>query len=309
MVYLHIYLCVKPKCKYFVDQYIMVSHFIKRNNKIYSQSFSVRHAKLPHFLKLWHHHQEMELVLILKGKGMRFVGDSMEPFGPRDFVLLGDELPHKWQNDMEYFSEMGLEVEAIIIHFEKRFLANALEETVEFSALYNLLESSERGIRFTGDINKKAEKLLWKIVRTAPGLKRLILLLDLLGFLAHTKRYSLITSPGYINSVYERDTKLKRVKEFVMNNFQMPIGLNEIAGEIGMNKTAFCRYFKKTTGITFFTYLNEIRIGYACKLLQKSNDTIAKIGYESGFNNLSNFNQKFKQFTGRTPSGYLRMME
>jgi len=287
----------------------MVSHFIKRNNKIHSQSFSVRHAKQPHFLKLWHHHQEMELVLILKGKGMRFVGDSMEPFGPGDFVLLGDQLPHKWQNDLEYFSGSGLEVEAIIIHFEKHFLANALEETVEFSTLYNLLEISERGIRFTGNTNKRAEKLLRKIVGTAPGFKRLILLLDLLGLLAHTKEYNLITSSGYINSVYEKDIKLKKVKDFVMNHFQMPIGLDEIAGEIGMNKTAFCRYFKKATGITFFTYLNEIRIGYACKLLQGSNDTIAKIGYESGFNNLSNFNQKFKQFTGRTPSSYLRMIE
>lgn len=287
----------------------MVSHFIKRNNKIHSQSFSVRHVKFSHFLKLWHHHQEMELVLILKGTGMRFIGDSIEPFGPGDFVLLGDELPHKWQNDPEYFEEKGLEVEAIIIHFEKSFLSNALEKTIELANLNNLLESSARGIRFTGNLIGKGEKLLWSILGTPPGLKRLILLLNLLDKLADTRECSFITSPGYTNSIYERDIKLKKVKDFVMNNFQSPIGLNDIAREISMNKAAFCRYFKKATGTTFSKYLNEIRIGYACKLLQSSGDTVAKICFESGFNNLSNFNQKFREFTGRTPSSYMKMVE
>ena len=94
-----------------------------------------------------------------------------------------------------------------------------------------------------------------------------------------------------------------------MNHFQSQISLEEVADEVNMNKSSFCRYFKKAAEKNFSNYLNEIRIGYACKLLQAdTNRKIAEICYESGFNNLSNFNQKFKQQTGLTPSAYSRMI-
>ena len=285
----------------------MNSHFIKRNNKVYSQSFSVRHAVLPHFIKLWHHHQELELVLILRGKGTRFVADSIEPFGPGDLVLLGDFLPHKWQNNPEYFEDKGLSVEGIIIHFEKSFMADALKETPEFKSLHYLVQSSARGMHFKGVSRKMAPERMRKILDTPPGLERIIGLIDFLRILAEEKEFDFIASPGYINSVHENDGKLRMVNDYVMNNFQSQISLNDIADKISMNKTAFCRYFKKATNTNFSAYLNEIRIGYACKLLQaEDNATIARVCYESGFNNLSNFNQKFKQFMGLTPSQYVK---
>ncbi len=286
----------------------MVSHFIKRNNQVHSQSFSVRHARQRHFLKLWHHHQEMELVYILKGKGMRFVGDSIEPFYSGDFVLLGDELPHKWQNDPEYFKSKDLEAEAIIIHFEKDFLANALQDTIELRPIGELLSAADRGIRFKGKVNREMPHLLKQILKTPPGLNRFLQLLNILRLLTNEKAYTFITSPGYSNSVYEKDVKLKKVKDYVMNNFQTAISLKDIADEVSMNKAAFCRYFKNSTSMTFSAYLNEIRIGYACKLLQaNTQDTIAKICFESGFNNLSNFNIRFKEVIGRTPTEYIKL--
>lgn len=285
----------------------MNSHFIKRNNKVHSQSLSVRHAVLPHFIKLWHHHQELELVLIVSGKGTRFVADSIEPFGPGDLVLLGDFLPHKWQNNPEYFEDKGLSVEAIIIHFEKSFMADALKETPEFKSLYNLIQSSARGIHFNGVSRNRAAERMLKILNMPAGLERIIGLIDLLRILAEEREFDFIASPGYINSVHENDGKLRMVNDYVMNHFQSPISLNDIADKISMNKTAFCRYFKKATNTNFSTYLNEIRIGYACKLLQADdNATIAGVCYESGFNSLSNFNQKFKQFMNLTPSEYVK---
>lgn len=288
----------------------MKSHFIKRNNKVYSQSFSVRHDKLPHFLKLWHHHHELELVWVLKGEGTLFIGDSMEPFGPGDLVLLGDYLPHKWQNDPEYFEEKGKIAEGIIIHFEKNFLSNAINETVEFRCLSNLLRSSGRGIRFLGTSKEEAPKRISKLLDTPPGLDRMIYLLDMLRILASENELDFITSPGYKDSIYEKDVKLKKVNNYVMNHFQSQIRLCHVADEVCMNTAAFCRYFKKVTNMTFLNYLTEIRIGYACKLLQGDDHaTIAGICYESGFNNLSHFNQKFKQHTGQTPSTYMKFLK
>ncbi|WP_317902773.1 AraC family transcriptional regulator [Cerina litoralis] len=268
----------------------------------------MRHDRLPHFLQLWHHHHELELVLVIRGEGTRFIGDSMDPFGPGDLVLLGDYLPHRWLNSPEYFDGRGLIAEGIIIHFERSFLANALYDIVEFDSLLNLVKASDRGIVFKGSSRSEAPARIYKILDTVPGITRMIYLLDLLRILAEEKEFEFITSPGYIDSIYEKDVKLRKVNDYVMNNFQSAISLRDVADEVCMNEAAFCRYFKKATNTTFFTYLTEIRIGYACKLLQaNNNDTIAGICYESGFNNLSNFNQKFKQYTGYTPSTYIEM--
>ena len=71
-----------------------------------------------------------------------------------------------------------------------------------------------------------------------------------------------------------------------------------------MSSTAFCRYFKKRTGKTFFTFLNEFRIGHACKLLLEKRLSVARICFESGFNNMSHFNEQFKRVVKLTPTDY-----
>jgi AraC-like DNA-binding protein len=71
-----------------------------------------------------------------------------------------------------------------------------------------------------------------------------------------------------------------------------------------MTNKSFCRFFKKNTGKNFITYVNEIRIGEACKFLITSDYTISEICHESGFNNISNFNRRFQEFKGMSPREY-----
>ena len=70
------------------------------------------------------------------------------------------------------------------------------------------------------------------------------------------------------------------------------------------NPGSFCRYFKKRTGKTFIQYVKEIRISIAAKKLAESDKPIAQICYESGYNNLANFNLYFKNIMEMTPSEY-----
>jgi AraC-like DNA-binding protein len=72
-----------------------------------------------------------------------------------------------------------------------------------------------------------------------------------------------------------------------------------------MGETAFCRYFKKHTGKTFSVFLNEFRIGHACKLMMEDKVTISRACFESGFNNLSHFNDQFKRIMKLTPTEYI----
>ena len=69
--------------------------------------------------------------------------------------------------------------------------------------------------------------------------------------------------------------------------------------------TAFCRYFKQHTGRTFVSFLNEIRIGYACKLMIEEKLPVSIACGESGFNNLAHFNKLFKRTYGQSPTEYL----
>jgi hypothetical protein len=63
-----------------------------------AHSLDIRHERGTHFANPWHYHPELELNLILAGEGIRFVGDSVAPFGPGELVLLGPHLPHLWQS-------------------------------------------------------------------------------------------------------------------------------------------------------------------------------------------------------------------
>ena len=116
-----------------------------------------------------------------------------------------------------------------------------------------------------------------------------------------------LASHSFINSYAKNpSTKLDMIYEFVLNNFKSEIKLQDVAGLVPMNPSSFSRYFKQTTNKTFKNFLNEVRIGFACKLLLEEEDkNIAEVGFESGFNNLSNFNKQFKNITSRTPSEYL----
>lgn len=52
-------------------------------------------------------------------------------------------------------------------------------------------------------------------------------------------------------------------------------------------------------------YVNEIRIGYACKLLYEGACSISQAAFDSGFENLSNFNRQFKKIKGKTPTEFM----
>jgi AraC-like DNA-binding protein len=75
-----------------------------------------------------------------------------------------------------------------------------------------------------------------------------------------------------------------------------------------MSSSAFCRFFEQSTGKTLFQYLKEVRIGYACKLLQETDMSISSICYESGFNNFSHFNNQFKEVNTVSPGEYRKII-
>ena len=119
--------------------------------------------------------------------------------------------------------------------------------------------------------------------------------------------FKLLSSEGYVNSFKNTKSKnLDKVYEYIFKNFNQQIYLSDVANIANMNPSVFSRFFKRVNRKTFSKYLNEIRIGYACKLLTEQKHNISAICYESGFNNISNFNRQFKAVKGVPPSEYVK---
>ncbi len=91
---------------------------------------------------------------------------------------------------------------------------------------------------------------------------------------------------------------------YMEEHYMRKITLAELAEFVHMTPNYFCNYFKKWTGITPFTQLNNIRIARASKLLRKTDSSVAEIATACGYENVSFFIRKFKAIKGCTPSNY-----
>jgi AraC-like DNA-binding protein len=82
---------------------------------------------------------------------------------------------------------------------------------------------------------------------------------------------------------------------------------DEVARQANIIPNSFWRYFKPHTRKTYRTFLQELRVGYASKLLIENRKNITQVCYESGFNNLTNFCKSFKKVTVKTPLEYQKV--
>jgi hypothetical protein len=71
-----------------------------------------------------------------------------------------------------------------------------------------------------------------------------------------------------------------------------------------LSPSAFSRFFKLRTGKSLPRYLNELRVGRACRLLADEHVKIVDIALNAASKNLANFNRRFREITGLNPSDY-----
>jgi AraC-like DNA-binding protein len=271
------------------------------------ESFVVKDFDYPYYPTPWHYHPEYEIVLVTESHGKRFIGDRITDFGPGDLAFLGPNLPHLYRNGPAYYDETsGLRARSIVVHFLEKSLGNDLLNLPEAENVKRLLDRSVRGLHVTGATNAAVSRLLHEMV-ALKGFPRLLKLLEVLSVLAESSEWEYISSPG-VTGHNERDSdRLNRVFEFVMQEFRREIRIAEVADLVHMSETAFSRYFRQRTRKTFSEFLSEIRLGHASKLLLEDKLSVAEICYESGFNNLSNFNRQFRAFYQTSPLGFKKM--
>lgn len=253
----------------------------------------------PVFERTWHFHPEVELTHIISGSGERFVGASIEPFGPDDLVLLGKNTPHYWNSEGEATTdEPGSESrsKATVFQFEE----SLVDSFVELAPVQNLLKvKSIGGLKFEMD-----DQLLQAMnrARKSTGGFRLLALMELLVLLSTrpAQRLSLLDTDSSID--IKANHRISRATEYIHQNLANPnLSLPEVARAGGMSPSAFSRYFHRVTGKTLNRFIAARRIAVASKLLSETQTSITQIALEAGFGSLSSFNRQFKRLQKISP--------
>lgn len=285
----------------------MKPHFHKVPVALQS-SFSIRHDVKPDFGNIWHYHPELELHYIIKGEGVRFIGDNINNFEPGEMVLLGENLPHTWRCKEEYFqNNPSLKTEAMVMHFLPDCLGKHLMNLPEVYLLPKLFEKAKGGMIISGTTKEKLVSLMQSAIE-ATNLDRIIILLSILKTLAETDEYqTIVTSKNTFYQSNESETlRINKICNYTLSNYKKDITLEEVASLSNLSITSFCRYFKLMTKKTFYDFLIEIRVSHACRFLIENKLPTEVICFDCGFNNVSNFYRHFKKVTGMTPLDYKR---
>src|SRR6056297_1784887 len=136
---------------------------------------------------------------------------------------------------------------------------------------------------------------------------RLLSILTILHDLSATENFSyLATMSSSVPLSDQKNRKVNKVFNYILDHFHEDIKLEDVANIANYSQAAFCHFFKEHTQKTFVQFLIEVRISNACKMLRNTDYNISQICYESGFNNVSNFNRQFKKLIGMSPSAYIK---
>lgn len=265
-----------------------------------------RHHVLPNFGSVWHYHPELEFHYIVRGEGVRFVGDDVSNFDAGELLLLGEGLPHMWRCNEAYFRrDPSITAEAVVVQFLPGFIGKDFLQMPEALPIKNLYSKARRGLVIYGETRERIVRMMFDSV-SADSLQRIVLIISMLELLSRSDEMDFIaTSPWSSPSNNEDDERINKVYRYVLDNFRQPISLEEISSVASLSQTSFCRYFKMMAKKTFYDFLTEVRISHANRLLiEEPEATTEGICFECGFNNRSNFFGHFKRITGLTPVEY-----
>ncbi len=256
-----------------------------------------------------HKHPELELTFMENCTGVqRVVGDSIEVCGQYDLALIGSNLEHAWeQRGDEVLVDVaaGKKVREYIIQFSPDLLGETFLAKSQMATLAKLFENAKRGIAFGLPAIMRIFSKLDQLSGEEPGFPRVLKLLEVLYQLSLEEDYHLLATTSFASVKATADSRrVRKVEEYIDEHFKEEVRLQTVSDIAGMTPTAFSRFFKLRTGRTLSDYIIDIRLGHAARQLVDTTTSVVEICYDSGFNNVSNFNRIFKKRKGCSPTTF-----
>lgn len=248
----------------------------------------------------WHHHPEYELTLTLNSMGQRFIGDHVGEYGHGDLVLVGPNLPHTWASRGKI--DEGLPHRALVLWFRQEWIDGFIGGAVEFEPVRKLFARAASGLAFGADIGLSLTRPFERALTGTPS-ARLMTVLGILLDLAEKTNVEALSSQAPPRACDNR-SRIDRVLQHLHQRYARPIRLNELAALAALSESGLHRMFIKHTNTTISAYVTRLRIGDACARLSGTDQQIARIASDVGYDNLANFNRQFRSLRGMPPRDY-----
>ena len=250
-----------------------------------------------------HRHELFELNFVEHGAGVeRIVGDSVEYIGDYDLVLISSpNLEHMWGQG----KCTSPDIHEITVQFKFDFNQEALFQTNPFRSLQQMMIRAQRGLCFPLSAIMAIYGRLTHLAQIKEGYYAVEELFRILYELSKFPDARELSSSSFAQvKVEEESRRVKKVKEYIRANYREEIRLEQMSEMVSMAPTAFSRFFKLRTGKTLAEYIVDIRIGAAARMLVDTIEPVSTIGFQCGFNTLSNFNRLFRKRKGCSPTEF-----
>lgn len=242
-----------------------------------------------------HEHREWEISLIIKGCGIRTMGDTDAPFSQGDIVLIPPGMPHCWR-----FSDDDYEIENMTIVFPQSVIDAASAALPELRQAFGKLSNITMACTFSGDTRRHLTEHISAMGNQTDAMHA-VSLLQILATVAENQNVCIAGKRQYETNAERR---LKQIRIFVTCNNMHKVTIDDIALHTGMNRSSLCTFFRRHTGMTLIEYVNRMRLDNAKRLLCNQSLTVQQVCYRSGFQDVPYFCRLFKRTFGMTPSEY-----
>ncbi len=244
----------------------------------------------------WHFHPEIEIVYVEAERGIRHIGEHISTYEGSDLALIGSYIPH-----LNFDYGVKSTVETVVVQLKEDFFSERFVRLPEFNEILVLFERVKTGLAFYGETKREMGRRL-KSISSLGKFDQLLELLAIFQFLSQSQEYIPLNARPISNqSMIKQQARMLTIYKHVEEHFKEKIDTRQIADKIHLSVPAFCRYFKKTSQLTYTDFVNQYRISHAQKILLQHRP-VSEACFESGFDNLSYFTRSFKKITGISPS-------
>lgn len=266
------------------------------------QTVFVKEELMESFYPFFHKHVEYQLAWIAQGQGKLVVENSYHDFESGDIFLIGSNQAHVFK-----IEDMCSTIRIVSVFFDLRGALDYIFTLPELRGLKSFIKKQNQGFKVpkacVKDVRNSIERL-----QQSEGIERLVGFIYLLKHLNFISEEIIPLTRTVMLQSQHHDSSIKIVSicKYIQDHFRDDISLDELAEKANLTPQAFCRFFKKSTGKTFITYLNQLRVEEVCRLLVNDKYTgISIIAFNSGFRSLTNFNRVFRTMKGVSPKDFL----
>lgn len=265
----------------------------------YNSDFMVWQSAYKNISFLAHWHQELELIYVRAGQAHLCINDD-------EFTAHAGDLIFVDTGDFHYSDSTAHENELDFIVFDPGIVSQHYHRAHFASPLITADELASYGL--SGHVLRLFHCVHDELRSRDSGYQEIVsaMLTEFLFRLrrSHARLDETLTSRSHrAELLYD----MQQLLTWIDDHYGEDITLSYAAGRMNFSESHFSKIFKKLIGINFVTYINAVRIEHAAEMLRSSGEKITDIAIRCGFGNIRSFNRTFKEYTGCTPSQFLKL--